>query len=495
MDNDCDPATDENVDGDGDGVSLCDGDCDDADATTYPGALELCDGLDNDCDPTTDEEADEDGDGYAVCEGDCDDTDPLVSPEDLDGDGYTGCDGDCDDADMDIHPGAVEDHDAVDNDCDGMVDEGLLPVGALIVTELMQNPEAVDDEFGEWFEVYNTTAQDVNLFGLLVYDLVGEAFTVDVDAWLAPGDHAVLARLDEFGSNGGVSPDAVYPDDFWLSNTTDALVLEHGGVELDAIEYTGSSPWPDPAGASTALAPTSYDHGLNDDGASWCETMPVAAFELDGGDHGTPGLANPDCCRDADGDGYWDEACGGDDCDDSDDATYPEAPELCDGLDNDCDADVDEDTGEDADGDGYNECQGDCDDAADAVYPGAEEVCDGLDSDCDGVLPDEEADEDADGYLVCDGDCDDTDASANPGAEEDCGDGVDNDCDGQTDWEDGEDCPDTGDDDDTVDDDDADDDADDDTEGGCECRAAQGRPAWPLVALGLAAGLYLRRRR
>ena len=43
----------ETVDLDGDGVSLCDGDCDDADSGVFPSNLELCDGVDNDCDPST----------------------------------------------------------------------------------------------------------------------------------------------------------------------------------------------------------------------------------------------------------------------------------------------------------------------------------------------------------------------------------------------------------------------------------------------------------
>ena len=51
MDNDCDgviPA--DELDSDGDGYSICQGDCDDTNATIYPGAPELIDGLDNDCD-------------------------------------------------------------------------------------------------------------------------------------------------------------------------------------------------------------------------------------------------------------------------------------------------------------------------------------------------------------------------------------------------------------------------------------------------------------
>ncbi len=84
---------------DGDGVTLCGGDCDDEDAAVAPGLSEICDGRDNDCDPGTDEDGDADGDGWSVCGGDCDDDDLDRSP---------GSDEVCDDG--------------IDNDCDGLTD-------------------------------------------------------------------------------------------------------------------------------------------------------------------------------------------------------------------------------------------------------------------------------------------------------------------------------------------------------------------------------------
>ena len=93
-------------------------------------------------------EVDGDGDGYMESEGDCADHDPAVYPGapeqpnhidddcdgtvdedtdyyDDDGDGYTEADGDCDDTHPSTHPGAPEQPNGIDDDCDGQVDEGL----------------------------------------------------------------------------------------------------------------------------------------------------------------------------------------------------------------------------------------------------------------------------------------------------------------------------------------------------------------------------------
>ncbi|MFZ5479668.1 MAG: MopE-related protein, partial [Myxococcota bacterium] len=87
---------------------------------------------------------DADGDGFTEDDGDCDDADPTVfrgafelcnavdddceggidEGYDDDADGYRTCDGDCDDASAARHPGAAETTPAVDDDCDWLVDEG-----------------------------------------------------------------------------------------------------------------------------------------------------------------------------------------------------------------------------------------------------------------------------------------------------------------------------------------------------------------------------------
>ncbi len=88
-------------------------DCDDADSTRYPGALEVCDADDHDedCDLTTFGRVDFDGDSYlnANC---CNIAD----------DGSATCGDDCDDANARVHPFNTESCDGLDNDCNGALD-------------------------------------------------------------------------------------------------------------------------------------------------------------------------------------------------------------------------------------------------------------------------------------------------------------------------------------------------------------------------------------
>ncbi len=109
------------VDGDGDGWPA-NQDCDDATASTHPGAYEACDGIDNDCDGYTDHDdpqfdggtwyADADGDGWGA-------GDPLCAG----GQGTSAVPGDCDDGDPQVSPGAREVCNGLDDDCDTRVDE------------------------------------------------------------------------------------------------------------------------------------------------------------------------------------------------------------------------------------------------------------------------------------------------------------------------------------------------------------------------------------
>lgn len=120
----------EAVDLDQDGFSPPE-DCNDTDASTYPGAHELCDGRDNNCDGLVPlHENDADLDGFRSCENDCDDNDPTLNPNSVELPGNS-VDEDCDGSLGDCDPNALwENHGkfvrCVAHECERLVSEGAL---------------------------------------------------------------------------------------------------------------------------------------------------------------------------------------------------------------------------------------------------------------------------------------------------------------------------------------------------------------------------------
>ncbi|MBN2801203.1 MAG: putative metal-binding motif-containing protein, partial [Deltaproteobacteria bacterium] len=339
------------VDGDADGF-LVEDDCDDADASVYPGADERCDGVDNDCDGAVDDSPvdaptwnlDGDGDGFGsaaitltACAqpagyvddaSDCDDAAPAVHPgaeeadcadpvdyncdgsvgyADADGDGIPACE-DCDDSDGEISPRAQEACDQVDNDCDGEIDEA----GA-----------------------------------------AGEI------SWYADGDS------DGYGDPRAAVRACAPPDGYVADNgdCDDTAAAAHpGGAEVcDGLDNDCDGDVDDdPADARSWYADGDQDgYGSLSVRVHACEA-PVGFVAQQG------------------------------DCDDEHSAVHPDAAEVCDDLDNDCDGELDEDVRAtfflDADGDGYGRaaastaaCEAppgfvaddtDCDDAHANAFPG-----------------------------------------------------------------------------------------------------------------------------
>ena len=338
------------TDADADGFSAED-DCDDSDAAVNPDAAEVCDGVDNNCDGLVDDDdpavelstgrtfygdADHDGHGDADAP-----VQACALPE-----GAAESDDDCDDADPAIRPSATEicDDADVDEDCSGDADDA--DPGVDPATQTTTWPDADGDGFGD--------ADDPG--------------TASCD----PPSGGVEDATDCDDADPAIHPDATEVCD-------DADVDEDcDGVADDADDSVDS------AGQGLGYPDSDGDgYGADSDGGSLYCDLPSAvvadATDCDDGDAAVnPGAT--EVCDESD----VDEDCDGDTNDD--DASVDPATQSLGHI--------------DTDGDGYGDADDagtlycalpsgvvsdatDCDDAESAVNPGATEVCDAVDNDCD----------------------------------------------------------------------------------------------------------------
>lgn len=374
-------------------------DCDDSDPNIYP--YQGCPGLD--C-----------GFFYGTQWGSCGSglcVNGVCQPcEDQDGDGWTNCDGDCDDNNPNVYPGAPEQCNGIDDNCDGLLDEGVCQ-GSDVCT--------LEDA------TYIGNDQLAFLNAAYVRSLVNQSFCINNPPY-AQCQIENLAAIFPTGTLG----------------VSDAC--QECAVEYLTCYYTNCH-----GNSCLGALNTECVSCLTDFG---CLSQFIACVGL----------------VDNDGDGW----AAGSDCNDDVIGIHPFAPELCNGLDDNCDGQVDEGASmwyPDLDGDGYGVFEGafascddpgpgyapwagDCDDGNPEINPGVPELCNGIDDDCDGETDENPVDglvwyRDADGdgfgdigdsvvacsmpsgYVDNNSDCDDTNAMINPSRPELCN-GIDDDCDG-----------------------------------------------------------------
>jgi hypothetical protein len=478
----------DDVDGDGFGPDV---DCDDNDPDVNPDASELCDEIDNNCNGEVDEFAlielygDGDGDGFGSG------TPELVC---ADTPGYVRDGGDCDDDDAGINPDATELCDPVDRNCDGDAylgatdfttwyfdnDRDGYGIDDNPLTTVCAPPAGYSDQGGDCddadddinpaaTEVCNNEDDDCNgttddnaSDAVMAYD------DADGDTYGDPATGSVRCAAPGTVLNGDDCNDTT-------RNVRPGVPDTCNGVDDDCDPATDE----DLVDGDTWYYDTDGDGAGDDLNPVRACTQPAGTTPIGGDcDDNDPGtLGGVDWYDDNDLDGFGDPdtaviACTqppgliavGNDCNDASDVSYPFAPELCDGLDNDCDLAIDDNAVNgtsyfvDADGDlfgdpaqsvlactqppGTSLAGTDCDDTAATTYPGANDICDGgVDNDCDPGTDEaftavnyRDADNDgygtdADtvfgcspppGYVQVSGDCDDTDDSVNPVDTPDC---------------------------------------------------------------------------
>lgn len=463
LDNNCNLIVDDQTecfDDDNDGMNEQEGDCNDNDPYTYAFATEIIDGIDNDCDGSIDEGTTAfDDDGDCVCENFF----SGVCSGSINSSCTTLTEGDCDDTTDQVYPSSPEYCDGLDNNCNGQMDESTA-VDAL--TWYADNDE---DGYGDplvstaacfnpptGYVADNTDCDDsldnINPETIWYEDADGDGFgaVVATQQCEAPTSSHILVSGDCNDAAANAYPGASeYCDG--VDNNCNGMLDE--STALDATLWYEDVDGDGHAGSSNTTEscsqPTGYYASITDCNDVDSSIYPGASEVCDGSDNDCDGITDENVTNtyylDNDGDGYGYaqstiEACSMPsgyvtntaDCNDNSSAINPNATEVCDGIDNNCngnsdDADSSLDMSttsiwyEDADGDGFGSSSylrrcdqpsgyvtnsNDCNDGSNQANPNKTETCDGIDNDCDGSTDEANAqgcttyyrDYDGDGY-------------------------------------------------------------------------------------------------
>ncbi len=336
-------------------------DCNDLEATVNPEATEVCDDLDNDCDGLVDDEddsldlstirdfyADADLDGYGGMEGGT--VSACSTPE-----GYSASNDDCNDLDPVINPGATEvcDEFDVDENCSGTADDADPTVDTSTATAWYTDNDA--DGYGDVGAAAALFCDDPSSdAGLYVADNTDCDDTVTA---VNPGATEVCDALDTDEDCDGLADDA--------DSSTDPSTFTQWTIDADADGFgdmaaTAVAACEDPSSGGTTYAADATDCDDTDSAINPGATEVCDEDDVDEDCDGLVDDADPSVdvstgtllYEDADGDGFGDASSSGtvfcdepasdyvssaDDCDDADATVNPDATEICNDKDDDCD--------------------------------------------------------------------------------------------------------------------------------------------------------------
>ncbi len=399
-----------------------------------------CDGLDNDCDGLVDEGLkktwyyDADGDGYGNL---AKSVQSCTAPEN-----YTDNYDDCDDTDASIHPGATEICNGKDDDCNPDTPDGS---DQHILNDNQKGVCA--DSYkscrnGIWINDYSSIPE------YQVSETLCDGLDNDCDGQIDENLTTIFYRdADGDGFGNILQPQALckvqlgYVENYDDCDDTNPDVNPNATEVCNGIDDDCNMNTPDGSGEEPPLNPLQYgvcnQSHMSCANGKWVANYSYlsnyakdenASLLCDGLDNDCDGLVDENLTEtyyyDADGDGYgnplnYSDFCPNNvpshyvnlsgDCNDSNASIYPNATEICNFIDDNCNGVVDEGFTHkvyfyDADGDGYGNltnnatfCEGkepasyvnnsnDCNDNEKEAWYNRTEIFDGIDNNCNGLI-------------------------------------------------------------------------------------------------------------
>jgi hypothetical protein len=169
--------------------------------------------------------------------------------------------------------------------------EVLIP-GDVVISEIMNDSSSLSDNQGEWFELYNTQTECIDLKGVVIESQNDpKPHVIASSVILKPKDYVVICKDKAALAALGVVCDYSVGTSIALGNSSDVLNVKAGTLLIDGVVYT--STFIQPVGASRSLDPAMLDHKLNDNELNWCAAKSFISGSS--GDRGTPGEPNDFC--------------------------------------------------------------------------------------------------------------------------------------------------------------------------------------------------------